>query len=214
VETCFFQHTPTEFLVDFIISIIAHLSDEKDSQSLKTKKVIKKMEAYLGERQHQMKSSDILKQRMGLRKVPPKDLKDGLIKFGEEQDTKRDVKKDIAVNLEIIRAAAMKAKGIDIPLVTDLFIVEDCLESDQPVDPAMKSVLEKLLLKHGEDEYWLKSIESAIEMVGWMQLKGDEIVDILKKMINDTKQPLSLQVYAAEALFKLHTGNKDGNISC
>ena len=33
-------------------------------------------------------------------------------------------------------------------------------------------------------------------------------------MLKETKQPLSLQVYAAEALFKVHTGNKGGNISC
>ena len=131
-----------------------------------------------------------------------------------KKDTKvqqQTVKGDIAVNFESIRATAMKAKEIDVPLVADLFTLEECMENSESADSAMKSVLEKLLLKYGEDEYyWMKPLGSAIEMIGWMQLKEDGIVEILKTIIKETKQSLSIQIYAAETLLKLDTDNKDG----
>jgi hypothetical protein len=221
VETCFLQNTTAEFLVDFIISTIAHLSDQKESMSSKIEDVVKKLDVYLVERQHQMKVSDILKQRMELRNVLPKDPRDRLIEFGEEKQKKnvekkqqQNVKKDILNNLENIRGAAMRAKEIDILLVTDIFSLEDFLESNESADSAMKSVLEKLLPKYEENKYWLKPLQSAIEIVGWMQLKEGGTVEFLKAIITEVKRPLFIQVCAAETLFKLHTGNKDGNISC
>ena len=178
--------------------------------------VVNKMKVYLGERKQQMNARNILAERMQLRNVPPKDLKDGLIKFVEEQQMKKDtkiqqqdVKRDIAVNFESIRAA-IKAEEIDVPLVADLFTLEECMENSEFAGCAMKSVLEKLVLKCGEDEYWMKSLGSAIEMIGWMQLKEDGIVETLKTIIKETKQSLSIQVYAAETLLKLDSDNKDG----
>jgi hypothetical protein len=211
-------------LVDFTISIIANLSDKWErydqwgdlkTDPLKMEEVVNMMEVYLGERQQRMNAKDILKQRAQLRNVPPKDLKDGLAKFVENQQMKKNteiqqqaVKKDISLNFESIRATAIKAKEIDVPLVADLFTLEECMENGEPIGSAMKSVLEKLVLKYGEDEYWMKSLGSAIEMIGWMSLNEDGIVDILKGIIKETKYSLSIQIYAAETLFKLGSDNK------
>jgi hypothetical protein len=223
VKICFLEYTPTQFLVDFVISIIAHTPPAQGSMK---GKVVESMEIYRQERQLQLKILDVIKERIVLRKIPPKDLKEGLTEFGENQHSaekkqhntkkKRDNKKEqldnskeIVQNIEKIRGAAMAfTKEIDIPLVAGLFTLEDCIESNQATDSAMKLILESLIEKSQIDNYWLKPTQAAMEIVGWLQLKDNGVPEVLKTVINDFKCPLFVQICTTEALLKL---NNKGN---
>jgi len=197
VEICFFENTPTQFLVDFITSIISHPFDQKSTQT-DMNNVMKMMEIYLGRKQNRNETS---KQRLQLRNVPPKDLKDGLVNFEMFQSKKK--REDILNKLEDIKEVVVKAKKIDSILFEDLFVMEESIQNDQFNISTMKRILKVLVQKYEQDDHWLKSVTASMEIVGWMQLKDNRIMEILKALIKDTRHSLHLKIYATEALLKL-----------
>jgi len=122
-------------------------------------------------------------------------------------------RQDILNNLEEIKELVIKAKKIDQVLLNDLFVMEKSIQNDQFNRITMKRIFKILLQKYENDQSWLKSVTSSMEIVGWMQIKEDTVVNALKTIINGNIYSLYLKIYATETLLKLDSkkSNKKGN---
>jgi hypothetical protein len=95
VKICFSEKTPTEFLRDFTISIISHLSSvNEDTKEKRIEEIVSLMKVYLGERQSQMTQKVILGDRYDLRSHSPENLKDALTEFNPIIKVEQEEKKN------------------------------------------------------------------------------------------------------------------------